>query len=200
MELLLNTDGLVEYHSHFLTESESERYFNQLKTEIDWKQDHLIIFGKQITTKRKVAWYGDQDYDYIYSNNKKTAKTWTASLSIIKNQIQVYTGEQFNACLLNYYHDGSEGMGWHCDNETTMKKHATIASISLGARRTFLLRHKYSKEQHAIELENGSLLLMKGATQDYWKHQLPIRKRITSPRINLTFRHFDTSLVARNPI
>lgn len=192
MNIVLDTDGLVEYDPDFLNSEESGNYFQSLTKEIDWQQDQLIIFGKHITTKRKVAWYGDQDYEYIYSNNKKTAKAWTRSLISIRNQLQTYTGEQFNACLLNYYLDGSEGMGWHSDNEAMMKQHATIASISLGATRTFLFRHKYSKEQHAIELENGSLLLMKEATQDYWKHRLPIRKRILSPRINLTFRCFKT--------
>ncbi len=200
MHCVLNTDGLVEYHPSFLTKAEAEQYFRLLKAEVDWQQDQLIIFGKHITTKRKIAWYGDQDYEYIYSNKTKVAKAWTASLSAIKNQLQIYTGEQFNSCLLNYYHDGNEGVGWHSDNETMMKKHATIASISLGATRTFLFRHKYSQEQHAIELENASLLLMKEATQDYWKHQLPIRKRVNTPRINLTFRQFDTSLTCRNHI
>tara|TARA_R110002167_G_scaffold320377_1_gene526224 strand:- start:1899 stop:2480 length:582 start_codon:yes stop_codon:yes gene_type:complete len=190
MNIVLNTDGLVEYAPDFLNPEESGAFFEALANEIDWQQDQLIIFGKHITTKRKVSWYGDQDYEYIYSKHKKTAKAWTSSLISIKNQLQTYTGEQFNSCLLNYYLDGSEGMGWHSDNEAMMKQHATIASISLGATRTFLFRHKHSKEQHAIELENGSLLLMKGQTQDYWKHQLPVRKRIKMPRINLTFRQF----------
>lgn len=148
------------------------------------------MFGKSITTKRKVAWYADKPYAYIYSNTKKIAHYWTPTLSSIKNQLQDYTGEQFNSCLLNLYLDGSEGMGWHSDDESMMKKHATIASISLGAKRSFMFRHKRSKEQHSVELENGSLLLMKAQIQDFWKHQLPVRKRVKNPRINLTFRYF----------
>tara|TARA_R110001592_G_scaffold363375_1_gene686379 strand:+ start:21404 stop:22006 length:603 start_codon:yes stop_codon:yes gene_type:complete len=192
MKCLLEHDGLVEYYPRFLTPTESENYFKALEAEIDWQSDQLIMFGKHITTKRKVAWYGDQTYEYIYSNNTKIAKPWTRSLSIIRDQLQAYTGESFNSCLLNFYHDGSEGMGWHSDDEIMMQRHAPIASISLGAERTFIFRHKISKEQHAIELENGSLLLMKGATQDYWKHQLPIRKRVKAPRVNLTFRQFNS--------
>lgn len=197
MKNIFKNDGLVEYHANFLAENEALHFFNLLEKEIAWQQDQLIIFGKQVTTKRKVAWHGDAAYEYIYSNNKKIAKPWTASLEKIKNHLQNYTGEQFNACLLNYYLNGSEGMGWHSDNEAMMKKHATIASISLGAQRTFIFQNKTSKEQHSIELASGSLLLMKGSTQDYWKHKLPVRKRIHQPRINLTFRLFDTTTLTK---
>ncbi len=190
MKTILNNDGLVEYYSDFLSQSDAAYYFNTLAEEIAWQHDQLLMFGKHITTKRKVAWYANEPYEYIYSNTKKTARTWTTCLKKIKEQLELSMGESFNACLLNYYHNGGEGMGWHSDNEVMMKKHASIASISLGAQRTFLFQHKENEDKQAIELENGSLLLMKGATQDYWKHQLPIRKRIKAPRINLTFRHF----------
>lgn len=192
MPIVLEHDGLVEYYSDFMSSLDSQHFFNSLKCEIDWQQDQLIMYGKHINTKRKVAWYGDKPYEYTYSNNKKIAKDWTKTLKEIKRQLEEYTGEYFNSCLLNYYHNGSEGMGWHSDDEIMMKKHATIASISLGVERTFIFQHKHSKAQLSLELENGSLLLMKGATQEYWKHQLPIRKRIQSPRVNLTFRQFDT--------
>jgi len=190
MQNIIQEDGLVEYQPNFFSAKQNVEFFAALKDHIEWQHDEIMIFGRSIITKRKVAWYGDEAYEYIYSNNKKIAKPLTTCLKQIKYQLEQQTGETFNACLLNYYHDGSEGMGWHSDDEVTMKKHATIASISLGAERTFMFRHKTSKDQHYIELENGSLLLMKGATQDYWKHQLPIRKRIKLPRINLTFRYF----------
>ena len=198
MKIVFQTDGLVEYIPHFIHSSESKKLFEQLATEISWQSDTLTIFGKNIITKRKVAWYGDDAYEYIYSNNNKIAKPWTTSLKQIKHQLEHQIGETFNSCLLNYYHDGTEGMGWHSDDEVMMKRNATIASISLGAERTFIFRHKQTKEQHAIELQNGSLLLMKGATQKFWKHQLPIRKRIKSPRINLTFRKFITDTTTSN--
>ena len=191
MKYVLQDNGVVEYHPDFLSQHESEHYYRHLVTSIEWRQDQLIMFGKAIITKRKIAWYGDKPYEYIYSKNKKVAKPWTKALKEIKLQLERYSGEDFNACLLNYYHDGSEGMGWHSDNEKMMKKHATIASISLGANREFMFRHKHNHKQCSLELESGSLLLMKAETQDYWKHQLPIRKRIKTPRINLTFRYFD---------
>lgn len=190
MKTILNNDGLVEYYSDFLSQSDAEYYFNTLAEEIAWQHDQLLMFGKHITTKRKVAWYANEPYEYIYSNTKKTARTWTTSLKRIKEQVELSMGESFNACLLNYYHNGDEGMGWHSDNEPMMLKHASIASISLGAQRSFMFRHKRKDTQHSIELENGSLLIMKDETQDHWKHQLPVRKRIHSARINLTFRHF----------
>lgn len=188
---LIHHDGLVEYDSDFLNQEQSEHYLSLLSAEIDWGQDQLVIFGKRITTRRKVAWYGDEAYEYVYSNTQKIAKPWTPSLNEIRHKLEVYSGETFNACLLNYYHDGSEGMGWHSDDEIMMKQHACIASISLGATREFMFRHKHTHQQYSIELEPGSLLLMKAETQDYWKHQLPQRKRVKTPRVNLTFRTFD---------
>ena len=191
MHMIIEKNGLVEYHPSLFSLSQSLEFFTLLEKEIAWEADVLTIFGKKIITKRKVAWYGDAAFEYIYSNSSKIALPWTHTLQTIKTHLENYTGEQFNSCLLNIYHNGSESMGWHSDDEAMMKKHAPIASISLGAQRTFVFQHKISKEKQSIELENGSLLLMKDATQDYWKHHLPIRKRIKTPRINSTFRQFD---------
>jgi alkylated DNA repair dioxygenase AlkB len=191
MEIILAKDGLAEYYSNFLSTEETEDYFYKLKTEIDWQSDQLIIFGKVITTKRKVAWYGDEAYEYVYSKNMKVAKPWTKTLRAIKEHLERFSGEKFNSCLLNYYHDGSEGMGWHSDNEVMMKKNAAIASISLGATRKFNFRHKASNETQSVFLESGSLIMMKGEVQTYWKHKLPVSKKILTPRINLTFRYFE---------
>ena len=191
METVLEDDGLVEYHSNFLSKAKADDYFNTFKHEIDWQADKLIIFGKHITTKRKVAWHGDEDYEYVYSKNKKVAKPWTETLKAIKEHLEVFSDEQFNSCLLNYYHDGSEGMGWHSDNEVMMKKNAAIASISLGATRKFNFRHNVSNETKSVFLESGSLIMMKGDVQTYWKHNLPVSKKVLAPRINLTFRYFE---------
>jgi alkylated DNA repair dioxygenase AlkB len=193
MKTVTDRDGVVEYHPGFLNHEEAKHYFKSLTTEIEWQHDQVVMFGRHITTKRKVAWYANGYYEYVYSNNKKFAKPWTKTLLEIKHRLEHYSGEEYNACLLNYYHNGSEGMGWHSDDEVMMKKHATIASISLGAKRPFLFRHTRSLDKHSIELDDGSLLLMKGKIQEHWKHQLPIRKRIDAPRINLTFRHLFTT-------
>src|SRR5699024_713386 len=106
----------------------------------------------------------------------------------LKNKIEEETGEEFNSCLLNLYHDGSEGMGWHSDDESDLKKNGTIGSLSLGAKRKFVFKHKTTKEKVEVFLDHGSLLLMKGETQRYWLHTLPPTKKVKSPRVNLTFR------------
>ncbi|MFV1871961.1 MAG: alpha-ketoglutarate-dependent dioxygenase AlkB family protein [Oleiphilus sp.] len=189
-QIVLSEDGLVEYIPGFITEPDSHALFNDLRSNIDWQHDVIHLFGKHITTKRKVAWYGDEAFAYSYSNSNKIALPWIKTLEDIKIMVNRLNGENFNSCLLNFYHTGSEAMGWHNDNETCMKPGATIASVSLGAAREFKFRHQNSGKQHSIVLENGSLLLMKAETQEFWKHQLPARKRILAPRINLTFRYF----------
>ncbi len=146
------------------------------------------MFGKRLVTKRKVAWYGDSPFSYTYSNIAKEALPWTPALLRLKQVAQHTTGESFNSCLLNLYHNGEEGMSWHSDDEPMMKKHAPIASISLGAARKFSFKHKATKETVSIWLEHGSLLLMKEEVQSHWLHSLPKTKKVMQPRINLTFR------------
>ncbi len=139
-----------------------------------------------------VAWYGDQEYAYSYSNITKQALVWTPQLLEIKNKVEQVCGSAFNSCLLNLYHDGNEGMSWHSDNEKAMGKNTAIASLSLGAQRKFAFKHKATKQTTDVILQTGSLLLMKGATQTHWLHSLPKSKKITTPRINLTFRTYIT--------
>jgi alkylated DNA repair dioxygenase AlkB len=153
-----------------------------------WERDEVIIFGKHITTKRKVAWYGDSQYLYSYSNMTKQALAWTKELSELKQIVEEYAGTKFNSCLLNLYHDGNEGMGWHSDDEKPLGKNNTIASLSFGAERKFSFKHKQAKQIVSLVLEHGSLLIMKDSTQSNWLHSLPKSKNITEPRINLTFR------------
>lgn len=135
-----------------------------------------------------MAWYGNQAFEYTYSNTSKYALPWTKHLLELKQQIEEITGETFNSCLLNLYHTGEEGMAWHSDGETDLKKNGAIASLSLGAVRKFAFKHKNSQEKVEIVLENGSLLIMKDLTQTHWLHRLPPTKKIHTARINLTFR------------
>ena len=157
-------------------------------TGIQWKNDEAIIYGKKIITNRKVAWYGDQNYSYTYSKTTKTALLWNPILQEIKKLVEAKTNTSFNSCLLNLYHNGSEGMAYHSDAEKDLVKHGTIASLSLGAERKFSFKHKKTKERISLSLESGSLLIMKGETQDHWLHSLPTTKIVNNPRINLTFR------------
>jgi alkylated DNA repair dioxygenase AlkB len=171
-----------------MTPLEANRYFKLLLDNILWENDKAVIFSKLIITKRKVAWYGDSKYLYTYSNSTKEALAWTSELMCLKRMIENITGAPYNSCLLNLYHNGNEGIAWHSDDEESLGTDNNIASLSLGAERKFLFRHKLTKQNVSILLEHGSLLVMKGHTQTNWMHSLPKSKKISQPRINLTFR------------
>jgi len=185
---LLHKDGTAHYYGKILPYEEANRYFDLLLQNIQWKNDEANILGKHIVTKRKVAWYGNSDYSYAYSNTTKQALAWTSELSVLKRLVEEITGESFNSCLLNLYHNGNEGLGWHSDDEKSIGKYTPIASLSFGAERKFSFKHKQTKQTVSLVLEHGSLLVMKGATQTNWLHSLPKSNRITQARINLTFR------------
>jgi len=188
---ILPKDGIVVYYKNLLTSQEANRYFDCLINTIEWKNDQATIYGKLIITKRKVAWYGDTDFEYTYSKTTKRALPWTKELVELKKMIEDKKGEKFNSCLLNLYHNGDEGMSWHSDAEKELKKNGAIGSLSLGAERKFAFKHKETKETISLILENGSLLVMKGTTQSSWLHRLPPTKLISTPRINLTFRSIE---------
>ncbi len=189
-ENILPFDGEVYYFGNIFNEDRSQYFFNRLLNKIHWKNDELIIFSKHITTRRKVAWYADSDFAYTYSNTTKHALSWNSELLELKNIVEKQTHKTFNSCLLNLYHNGTESMSWHCDDEASLGINTSIASLSFGAQRRFSFKHKENKEKRSLILENGSLLLMQGETQTNWLHCLPKMKQITTPRINLTFRTF----------
>lgn len=184
----LPKDGTVQYYGTLFTRDEANFYLDKLLATIDWRNDEAIIFGKKIITKRKVAWYGEKPFEYTYSNTTKRALTWTKELLELKMLAEKETGESFNSCLLNLYHSGDEGMAWHSDAEKDLKKNGAIASFSFGAERKFAFKHKETQEKVELFLENGSLLVMKDTTQSHWLHRLPPTKKVTKPRVNLTFR------------
>ncbi|MDL5514889.1 alpha-ketoglutarate-dependent dioxygenase AlkB [Arenibacter sp. M-2] len=188
---LLPFDGEAHYYGSVMNIKRAQQYFDKLLKNIQWQNDKAIIFGKLIITKRKVAWYGDNPFEYTYSKTTKSALPWTQELLELKEIIENITGEKFNSCLLNLYHNGDEGMAWHSDSEKDLKKDGAIGSLSFGAERKFLFKHKETKQRVAIHLEKGSLLVMKGKTQTNWLHRLPPTKKVKSPRINLTFRTID---------
>ncbi|MCH2084771.1 MAG: alpha-ketoglutarate-dependent dioxygenase AlkB [Saprospiraceae bacterium] len=185
---LLPYDGEVNYHGAVFPYDDSKRYFEKLQQEIEWEHDEAYMFGKHIITKRKVAWYANENFLYTYSNVTKTALAWTDSLLELKEKVEQLTMASYNSCLLNLYHDGSEGMAWHSDDEKALGTPTTIASLTFGATRKFAFKHKRTKETIFVVLESGSLLVMKGTTQNHWLHRLPPTKKVKHPRINLTFR------------
>jgi alkylated DNA repair dioxygenase AlkB len=186
---LLPKDGEVYYFGKFLTEAEAEEFFNLLLKEVSWKHDEVMIFGRKITTARKTAWYGDKEFEYTYSKMTKKAMLWLPELALLRQKVEQETALVFNSCLLNLYHSGEEGMSWHSDAEAELGSQPAIASVSLGAERKFVLKHKQTGEKVQLQLEQGSLLLMAGETQTHWLHSLPKTKKVNKPRINLTFRN-----------
>jgi alkylated DNA repair dioxygenase AlkB len=187
-ENLLPKDGIAIYHGVVFDEQEANGICKELFNAIPWKQDEVLMFGKKIITKRKVAWYADAGITYTYAGVKKSGLEWTSALIGIKQKVEGLTGAKYNACLLNLYHEGEEGMGWHQDNEKEMIAGSSIASLSFGAVRKFAFKHAKTNERLDIELDHGSLLDMKGAIQQHWYHSLPKTKRVKQMRINLTFR------------
>ena len=185
---LLPYDGTVLYYGTLMTQAEANHYFNELYNNIEWKHDEAVIFGKHLITPRKVAWYGDQEFNYTYSNTTKKALPWTKELLELKKIAEEKTESTYNSCLLNLYHDGKEGMAWHSDGEKMLQKNGSIASFTFGAERKFAFKHKINKVNASLILEHGSLLEMKDETQTHWLHRLPPSVLVKRPRINLTFR------------
>jgi alkylated DNA repair dioxygenase AlkB len=185
---VLPFEGVADYYGRIMGGETEQNYREQLMRNIKWRHDEAVIFGRYIVTRRKVAWYGDDDYGYKYSGIIRKALAWTPALLELKGLVERLTGVSYNSCLLNLYHNGEEGMAWHSDDEKELVPGGAIASLSLGAERRFLFRHRETKQTVEMLLAPGSLLVMKGTTQDRWLHSLPKMKKVLKPRINLTFR------------
>ena len=188
----LSYEGLeLTYIPNMIKPNILEDIFNNLIDLIDWDFDTFKIMGKNITLKRRTAFYGDKSIFYNYSGNNREAKIWTEELLFLKKKVEHKTNIVFNSVLLNDYVDGEVGMGWHSDDETELGINPRIASLSMGVSRDFLFKHKHNKNFNKIKLnlENGSLLLMHGNSQHFWYHTLPKRLRVKERRINLTFRN-----------
>lgn len=185
---LLPLNGEVYYLQQILNSNKAFFYFNFLYDNLNWKPDEATIYGKQIYTKRKIAWFADTESTFSYSGAMRKSANWTPELLIIKEIVEAKSNFKFNSCLLNLYHSGLEGMSWHSDKTKEFGKNTTIATLSLGAERRFDFIHTKTKEKISIALENNSLLIMTGDTQVNWLHQIPTTTKITKPRISLTFR------------
>ncbi|MFD2246565.1 alpha-ketoglutarate-dependent dioxygenase AlkB family protein [Pontibacter ruber] len=182
-------DAEVYYAPVFFTKQESDVYFEQLQQSINWQQEEIRMFGKQLPLPRLTAWYGDKGY--TYSGLYNAPQPWLPVLLQLKERVEQASGHTYNSVLLNYYRSGQDSMGWHSDDEKELGRKPGIASLSFGGERTFAFRHRFRKEIKAVKitLQHGSLLLMQGPTQHFWQHQIPKTSRTTEPRINLTFRN-----------
>lgn len=185
---LLPYDGEALYFSRVIDAKTATVFMQRLMTEVAWQHDEIQMFGKKIITARKVAWCGDDGMLYTYSKTTKKPVPWTPLLLELKNIAEEYSKTAFNSCLLNLYKDGTQGMGWHSDDEKELGPDPEIAALSFGAPRRFLFRHKVNGEKREVLLENGSLLLMGESTQPHWQHSIPKALKVQTPHISLTFR------------
>ncbi len=182
-------DSEIIYYPHFFEKNEADIVFEQLINDIPWQQDDIRVFGKNYPQPRLTSLFGDVGKPYSYSNIKMQPHAWSPLLEKIKTQIEQVTKANFNIVLLNYYRNGKDSNGWHADNEKELGTNPVIASLSFGAERTFQLKHNSDKNQKKnIVLDHGSLLVMQGTTQHFWKHQIPKTSKPIGARINLTFR------------
>lgn len=182
-------DAELEYYPNFLDEKKANIYLDHLKNLDNWRHDKIKLFGREIYQPRLTALFGESGKSYTYSGLEMKPEPFSRELNEIRRKCEKYAETSFNVCLANYYRDGSDSMGWHSDDEKELGKNPVIASVSLGEERIFHLKHKKdTTAKHKIRLQHGSLLIMKGTTQEFWKHQLPKTKMQVDPRINLTFR------------
>ena len=180
----------VKYIENFFDFDQSQLYMKHLTNDIKWKREKIRMWGREIVTKKRIAWYADEGKSYTYSGSTFHPDQWNELLLEIKKYVEQYIKFQFNSVLLNEYPNGKVGMGWHSDDERELGIDPIIASLSFGANRDFIFKHKTDKnvDNIKIHLKSGSLLLMLGSTQHHWKHSLPKRLKVREPRINLTFR------------
>jgi alkylated DNA repair dioxygenase AlkB len=175
--------------AQFCDAAAARRWFDRLHAEIPWERHRLLLFGRQIEAPRLSCWIGDDDAVYTYSGTRFVPHAWTAACTELRERLRELCGEPFNSALANLYRDGSDSMGWHSDKEPELGARPCIASLSFGASRRFRLRHRRDPLQRIeLELASGSLLLMSGATQRNYRHDLPKAASVTAPRLNLTFR------------
>ncbi|AWI25708.1 alpha-ketoglutarate-dependent dioxygenase AlkB family protein [Flavobacterium pallidum] len=182
-------DAEIVYYPHIFSTDKSDDMFRHLLDGILWQQDDITLFGKTHAQPRLTALYGNQGKPYSYSGIVMKPHPWNALLTYIKEEVEQICGFPFTTVLLNQYRDGKDSNGWHADDEKELGRNPVIASVSFGTERFFHLKHNTEPEQKLkILLESGSLLLMKGTTQHFWKHQIPKTTKPIGTRINLTFR------------
>lgn len=181
-------NGEILHIINFFDKATSDNFLKVLLDTIDWKQEKMNMYGKELLFPRLTAWYGDNDKPYSFSGITLQPKQWTKDLLEIKRKVETKVDASFNSVLLNRYRNGNDSISWHTDAEKELGKNPIIASVNFGATREFQLRHIHTKEKLSIELSHGSLLIMLGELQHFWQHQIPKTKKVVNERINLTFR------------
>ncbi|MCY1288391.1 2OG-Fe(II) oxygenase superfamily protein [compost metagenome] len=182
-------DAELRYLPGWVDAAEAERWLHELLAQTPWEQPQVVLHGKAYPVPRRVAWYGDDVATYRYSGLVHRPLPWTPLLAEIRRRVEGECAQPLNGVLLNYYRDGRDSMGWHSDDEAELGRNPLVASLNLGGARRFDLRRKgQTRIEHSLLLEHGSLLVMAGATQHYWQHQVAKTRQPCAPRLNLTFR------------
>ena len=181
-------NGEYIYIPKFFSKIEADNFLNAFEKSIEWKQEEMFMYGKKVKFPRLTSWYGDSDRPYSFSGINLQPHPWSPELLSIKEKIEPKYKTSFNSVLLNLYRDGNDSISWHTDAEKELGENPVIASVNFGAERVFQLKHQETGERIDLTLEHGSLLIMKGELQHYWKHQIPKTKKKLGKRINLTFR------------
>jgi alkylated DNA repair dioxygenase AlkB len=187
-------DAEVYYMGHLPLAETPDNVMRRLIDEIPWRAESIVVWSRTYPQPRLIAWYGDVGKDYTYSGIRLTPLAWTQILLDLKSRVEAVARADFNSVLLNYYRDQRDSMGLHSDDEPELGERPILASLSLGEERTFILKHKRDKTLKPVRLKlgSGSLLLMKGDTQRYWKHGIDKETHPCGPRVNLTFRRICT--------
>lgn len=186
-------DGILTLHHNWLSSTQAAVMFETLHQQLVWEQSVIQVYGRQVAIPRLNAWYGDRGCQYGYSGYQLPLNSWHAELQQLRQRLQKELGLSMNSVLANLYRDGQDGVGWHSDDEPELGFDPTIASVSLGAARHFHLKHRLNRLLPTVKLAlpAGSLLVMSGKIQRHWQHSLPKTKKVTEPRINLTYRHIE---------
>lgn len=187
-KLTVIENGEYIFYPHFFPKLESDSLLKNLRSDVNWKQESMNMYGRKIDFPRLTAWYGNNDKPYSFSGITLQPLPWTSELLTIKSKIEPIAKTEFNSVLLNLYRDGNDSISWHTDAEKELGINPIIASVNFGASRNFQLRHMKTKEKLEINLTHGSLLIMQGELQHCWQHQVPKTSKVVSERINLTFR------------
>ena len=196
------TDNLLPYDGKVndlgVIIDDATALYHTLLNELPWQSDIVTLFGKTHITTRKIVWMGDKNANYQYSGHVRQTVPWSDVAFHVKQKIEQALAEvgvtaNFNTCLLNYYPSGADGMGYHADDEKELGQQPVIASLSLGATRKFVFKHKKTQDKVELYLESGQLVVMHGDTQTFWKHTITKTKTVDAGRISLTFRHMLTS-------
>ena len=191
------TDNLLPYDGNVndlgVIIDDANSLYNTLLTDLPWQSDIVTLFGKTHVTTRQIVWMGDTEADYQYSGHVRQTVPWSSTVFHVKQYVEqalakIGVTANFNTCLLNYYPSGSDGMGYHADDEKELGAQPVIASLSLGATRKFVFKHKKTQDKVELYLESGQLVVMHGDTQTFWKHTITKTKKVSEGRISLTFR------------